>query len=83
MSALTTTPTATTSTSTNTMTSSISQNSSSMAKANYMLQQSSANLQNPDTEMRGTLQKWANYVQGYQKRYFVLSKGLLSYYRYY
>ena len=26
--------------------------------------------------------KWTNYIKGYQKRWFVLSNGLLSYYRY-
>lgn len=31
--------------------------------------------------MKGWLQKWTNYIKGYQKRYFVLSNGLLSYYR--
>ncbi|XP_074602922.1 oxysterol binding protein [Brevipalpus obovatus] len=36
--------------------------------------------QAPDTEMKGTLYKWTNVVRGYQKRWFVLSKGLLSYY---
>ena len=31
---------------------------------------------------RGWLMKWTNYIKGYQKRWFVLSNGLLSYYRY-
>lgn len=31
---------------------------------------------------RGWLLKWTNYIKGYQKRWFVLSNGLLSYYRY-
>ncbi|CAB3985242.1 Hypothetical predicted protein [Paramuricea clavata] len=30
---------------------------------------------------RGWLMKWTNYIKGYQKRWFVLSNGLLSYYR--
>ncbi|CAI8052259.1 Oxysterol-binding protein 2 [Geodia barretti] len=30
---------------------------------------------------RGWLLKWTNYIKGYQKRWFVLSNGLLSYYR--
>lgn len=34
-----------------------------------------------DTEMKGSLYKWTNYLKGYQKRWFVLSGGLLSYYR--
>ena len=32
--------------------------------------------------IRGWLLKWTNYIKGYQKRWFVLSNGLLSYYRY-
>ncbi|RMX53738.1 hypothetical protein pdam_00000317 [Pocillopora damicornis] len=34
----------------------------------------------PD-HFRGWLLKWTNYIKGYQKRWFVLSNGLLSYYR--
>ncbi|XP_071480214.1 oxysterol-binding protein 1-like isoform X2 [Diadema antillarum] len=30
---------------------------------------------------RGWLYKWTNYIKGYQRRWFVLSNGLLSYYR--
>lgn len=37
--------------------------------------------QQPEAEMKGWLHKWTNYIKGYQKRYFVLSNGLLSYYR--
>eukprot|EP00112_Aurelia_sp_Birch-Aquarium-sp1_P009620 Seg2098.8 transcript_id=Seg2098.8/GoldUCD/mRNA.D3Y31 product="hypothetical protein" protein_id=Seg2098.8/GoldUCD/D3Y31 len=33
----------------------------------------------PD-QFRGYLWKWTNYIKGYQKRWFVLSNGLLSYY---
>jgi hypothetical protein len=29
----------------------------------------------------GYLMKWTNYIKGYQKRWFVLNNGLLSYYR--
>ena len=32
---------------------------------------------------RGWLLKWTNYIKGYWKRWFVLSNGLLSYYRSY
>jgi len=37
----------------------------------------------PDTvpETKGWLYKWTNYIKGYQKRWFVLQNGLLSYYR--
>ena len=31
----------------------------------------------------GYLLKWANYIKGYQKRWFVLNNGLLSYFRYF
>ncbi|XP_017965898.1 oxysterol-binding protein 1-like [Drosophila navojoa] len=33
-----------------------------------------------NTEMKGWLLKWTNYVKGYQRRWFVLSNGVLSYY---
>ncbi|KRY00236.1 Oxysterol-binding protein 1 [Trichinella pseudospiralis] len=32
-------------------------------------------------ELKGWLNKWTNYIKGYQKRWFVLSNGALSYYR--
>jgi len=32
-------------------------------------------------QFRGYLWKWTNYIKGYQKRWFVLANGLLSYYR--
>lgn len=32
---------------------------------------------------KGWLFKWTNYLKGYQRRWFVLSNGLLSYYRYF
>ncbi|GCC35094.1 hypothetical protein chiPu_0013574, partial [Chiloscyllium punctatum] len=35
---------------------------------------------NSDTH-KGWLHKWTNYLKGYQRRWFVLSNGLLSYYR--
>lgn len=31
--------------------------------------------------MKGWLLKWTNYIKGYQRRWFVLSNGVLSYYR--
>ncbi|KAH8311753.1 hypothetical protein KR044_007897, partial [Drosophila immigrans] len=34
-----------------------------------------------EPEMKGWLLKWTNYIKGYQRRWFVLSKGVLSYYR--
>jgi len=37
--------------------------------------------QSNEPEMKGWLQKWTNYIKGYQKRWFVLSNGVLSYYR--
>ncbi|XP_077551238.1 oxysterol-binding protein 1-like [Haemaphysalis longicornis] len=39
------------------------------------------NQQQGEPEMKGWLAKWTNYLKGYQKRWFVLSNGLLSYYR--
>ena len=38
--------------------------------------------QSNEPEMKGWLHKWTNYIKGYQKRWFVLSNGVLSYYRY-
>lgn len=35
-----------------------------------------------DVEMKGFLLKWTNYIKGYQRRWFVLSGGILSYYRF-
>lgn len=35
-----------------------------------------------EPEMKGWLFKWTNYLKGYQRRWFVLHNGLLSYYRY-
>ena len=32
-------------------------------------------------QYKGWLYKWTNYLRGYQKRWFVLQNGLLSYYR--
>ncbi|XP_055374867.1 oxysterol-binding protein 1 isoform X2 [Condylostylus longicornis] len=34
-----------------------------------------------EVEMKGWLLKWTNYLKGYQRRWFVLSNGVLSYYR--
>ncbi|XP_063042380.1 oxysterol-binding protein 2-like [Engraulis encrasicolus] len=39
-----------------------------------------AHVQGPGT-YKGWLFKWTNYLKGYQRRWFVLSNGLLSYYR--
>uniref|UniRef100_A0A8C2DGP3 Oxysterol-binding protein n=1 Tax=Cyprinus carpio TaxID=7962 RepID=A0A8C2DGP3_CYPCA len=41
---------------------------------------SSAQGPGPDA-YKGWLFKWTNYLKGYQRRWFVLSNGLLSYYR--
>ncbi|KAF0772287.1 oxysterol-binding protein 1 [Aphis craccivora] len=30
-----------------------------------------------DEDMKGWLFKWTNYIKGYQKRWFVLSNGIL------
>lgn len=31
--------------------------------------------------VRGVLQKWTNYIHGWQKRYFILDSGTLAYYK--
>lgn len=36
----------------------------------------------PLDSYKGWLLKWTNYLKGYQRRWFVLGNGLLSYYRY-
>ena len=33
-------------------------------------------------QYKGWLYKWTNYIKGYQKRYFVIHNGYLSYYRF-
>ncbi|XP_067933547.1 oxysterol-binding protein 1-like [Watersipora subatra] len=33
------------------------------------------------TDFKGWIYKWTNYIKGYQKRWFVLQNGMLSYYR--
>ena len=35
----------------------------------------------PKAEFKGWVYKWTNYIKGYQKRWFVLQNGMLSYYR--
>lgn len=37
--------------------------------------------ENEQVVHKGFLHKWTNYLKGYQKRYFILNNGLLSYYR--
>ena len=32
-------------------------------------------------KLRGSLQKWTNYLHGWQERYFVLADGVLAYYK--
>ncbi|XP_073994290.1 oxysterol binding protein isoform X1 [Rhodnius prolixus] len=41
----------------------------------------SDNKNHSEAEMMGWLFKWTNYLKGYQRRWFVLSNGMLSYYR--
>lgn len=48
--------------------------------AENQVKTSSSELKEP--EMKGWLLKWTNYLKGYQRRWFVLSNGVLSYYRY-
>lgn len=37
---------------------------------------------NSSGDHAGYLSKWTNYIKGYQRRWFVLKDGELSYYRY-
>ena len=37
--------------------------------------------QSQTSELCGTLQKWTNYIHGWQERYFVLKDGCLSYFK--
>ncbi|GAB0092966.1 PH domain-containing protein [Sergentomyia squamirostris] len=46
-----------------------------------MSETSAKALQADGAEMKGWLLKWTNYLKGYQRRWFVLSNGVLSYYR--
>ena len=32
-------------------------------------------------KMKGTLNKWTNYLHGWQERYFIVGEGILSYYK--
>ncbi|CAF1015690.1 unnamed protein product [Adineta steineri] len=45
------------------------------------MQSTTPSAANGKDEMRGWLYKWTNYLKGYQKRWFVLQAGILSYYR--
>jgi hypothetical protein len=45
------------------------------------MQSTTPSVANGKDEMRGWLYKWTNYLKGYQKRWFVLQAGILSYYR--
>ncbi|CAM4906823.1 unnamed protein product [Rotaria socialis] len=45
------------------------------------MQSTTPSVANGKDEMRGWLYKWTNYLKGYQKRWFVLQAGVLSYYR--
>lgn len=52
-----------------------------MADNNVSQSTTKTNSETNDVEMKGFLLKWTNYIKGYQRRWFVLSKGVLSYYR--
>ncbi|CAF1537828.1 unnamed protein product, partial [Adineta ricciae] len=45
------------------------------------MQSTTPSVANGKDELRGWLYKWTNYLKGYQKRWFVLQAGILSYYR--
>lgn len=52
-----------------------------VAKSNSVVANAKPDSRN-DVEMKGFLLKWTNYIKGYQRRWFVLSGGILSYYRF-
>jgi len=54
--------------------------STSPSQANIAASNSTGN-NNANSNVSGYLQKWTNYIKGYQKRWFSLTNGLLSYYR--
>jgi len=41
-----------------------------------------SNVSQIEPTMKGWLFKWTNYLKGYQRRWFVLQNGHLSYYRF-
>lgn len=41
----------------------------------------SENNSSPRGEMKGKLQKWTNYIHGWQERYVVLRDGVMAYYK--
>lgn len=52
-----------------------------MLKEAPMVQPKDLTIDNPNIKLEGQLSKWANYAEGYKKRWFVLEDGLLSYYK--
>lgn len=55
-------------------------NKNCLLKCDYIVTMSETK-QVVEPDMKGWLYKWTNYLKGYQKRWFVLSNGILSYYR--
>ena len=51
-------------------------------KSNSPLLSPSLTINENSIELSGPLLKWTDYLKGYRKRWFVLTNGLLSYYRY-
>jgi len=47
-----------------------------------MMMTDARNCQQPLDQYKGWLYKWTNYIKGYQKRWFMLQNGYLSYYRF-
>ncbi|UJR15925.1 hypothetical protein I4U23_002845 [Adineta vaga] len=52
-----------------------------MQSQSQHMQSTTPSVANGKDEIRGWLYKWTNYLKGYQKRWFVLQAGVLSYYR--
>ena len=58
-------------------------NTENMAEAAHLQGEKKSEKEVKDVpETKGWLYKWTNYIKGYQKRWFVLQNGLLSYYRF-
>ena len=62
---------------------SVKVNTENMAEAAHQQGEKKSEKEVKDVpETKGWLYKWTNYIKGYQKRWFVLQNGLLSYYRF-
>ena len=67
--------------SSNSPTQNVNVSQTSNNKDNNSSNSSTSTSSNNNVNFSGYLMKWTNYIKGYQKRWFVLNNGLLSYYR--